>query len=87
MRRALPLLAATALLAAGFAVHAQDQNAPTQPAPQGHGMMGGGMIGDMMGNQEMMAQMTRMMENCNKMMESHLQDHHQGGEQQPDKKG
>jgi len=40
----------------------------------------------MMGNGDMMAQMPRMMENCNKMMESHMQKDHVPSQPQ-DKKG
>jgi hypothetical protein len=86
MRRKIPLIAASVMMA-GLAVSAyaqNDQNAPQQPPPQGErGMMGGGMMGD----QGMMAQMTRMMENCNKMMESHMQNHQHDGDQTPEKKG
>jgi predicted lipid-binding transport protein (Tim44 family) len=50
-----------------------DQNQPNrQQMPMGQGMMGGGMMGG-----GMMGQMSRMMENCNKMMESHLQQRQQ----------
>jgi hypothetical protein len=50
-----------------------DQNQPNrQQMPMGQGMMGGGMMGG-----GMMEQMSRMMENCNKMMESHLQQRQQ----------
>jgi hypothetical protein len=50
-----------------------DQNQPNrQQMPMEHGMMGG-----MMGGGGMMEQMSRMMENCNKMMESHLQQRQQ----------
>jgi hypothetical protein len=49
------------------ATYAQEQKSPeaTPPAQREQGMMGG-----MMG---MMKQKSRMMENCNKMMESHMQ--------------
>ena len=50
-----------------------------------HGMMGNGM-GGIMGNSDMMAQMSRMMENCNKMMESHMQKDRMPSQPQ-DKKG
>jgi hypothetical protein len=54
-----------------------DQNQPNrQQMPMGQGMMGGMMGGGMMGG-GMMEQMSRMMENCNKMMESHLQQRQQ----------
>jgi hypothetical protein len=82
MRHKTPLIVASVMMAGlAFSAYAQnDQNAPQQPAPQSErGMMGGGMMGD----QGMMAQMTRMMENCNKMMENHQHD----GDQTPEKKG
>ena len=76
MPRKLAILLGSTLLATGLVLsdsYAEDQQGtPHQEAPSGHGMMGQGM-GGMMGNQEMMAQMQRMMENCNKMMESHMQ--------------
>jgi hypothetical protein len=52
------------------------EDATNQPQQTGRGMMGGMMQGD-----GMMAQMSRMMENCNKMMESHMQRQQQ--QQQP----
>jgi hypothetical protein len=63
---------------------AQDQQ-QSAPAGQGREMMGG-----MMGNQEMMAEEIRMMENCNRMMESQMQSRHRDHAQpqvQPGKKG
>ncbi len=81
MRRKLALVLGSAILASGLALsvsYAQDQqqNAPDQAPPSGHGMMDRGMMGNgmggMMGNSDMMAQMSRMMENCNTMMESHI---------------
>jgi hypothetical protein len=65
------------------ASYAQDQQqkptqraAPGQTAPSGHPEMMNQMQGQMhgmMGNPEMEAQMLRIMENCNKMMESMMQ--------------
>ena len=81
-----------AAAAAGFA-----QNAPAaNPAPQGQGMMGGtnpapqsqstmGGTGNMADMMSMMRQMTRMMENCDRMMESHMQQ--PATAPQPEKKG
>jgi hypothetical protein len=71
-------LAIGSALALGLSIaYAQDQK-PTseqnQPPQMGRGMMGGMMQGD-----GMMAQMSRMMENCNKMMESHMQRREQQG--------
>jgi hypothetical protein len=78
-----PALAIASALIIGLSVaYAQDQRpAPeqNQQPPTGRGM--GGMMGGMMGGDGMMAQMSRMMENCNKMMESHLQRHHQQQQQ------
>ncbi len=62
-------------LFAAFGAVAQQGGAPqNQPAPSqpGHGPMGG-MMG-MMGQMDP-AQMNRMMENCNRMMESMLRNH------------
>ena len=85
------LLVAGALLLTGSIAWAQDK-APA--APDRHdmmrsgngGMMGPGMMGMMGGDP---AQMNRMMENCNRMMESWLQDHPQvpGTPSQPEPKG
>lgn len=60
-----------------------------QSAPRGRGTMSQEMMGGMMGNQDMMAQMMRMMENCNRMMESQMQNQHGDDAQpqpQPDRK-
>jgi hypothetical protein len=60
---------ASALIIGLSATYAQDQKPPPeQDKPSERGMMGG-----MMGGGGMMAQMSRMMENCNKMMEGHIQ--------------
>jgi hypothetical protein len=63
----LAVLALAGGLATAHGVFAQEtQPAPTQPdqdMPHGQGMMDGGMM-------DMMAQMSRMMAGCNKMMES-----------------
>jgi hypothetical protein len=88
MRHKLALALGSAILA-GLAVSAgyaqdQEQKPPEQTAPSGNGMIAmtpqmQGMMGNpemmqrMMANPEMMAQMQRMMENCNKMMESMMQ--------------
>jgi hypothetical protein len=82
MRRNLSVPIAAALVLGLSIAYAQDQRpAPEQgQQPQaGRGM--GGMMGGMMQGDGMMAQMSRMMENCNKMMESHLQRHHQPQQQ------
>jgi periplasmic protein CpxP/Spy len=76
MRTKIPLIAG-ALLLMGSIAWAQDK-APAAPDRHGMmqgdkgGMMGRGMMGMMGGDP---AQMSRMMENCNRMMESWLQDH------------
>jgi hypothetical protein len=60
------------------AVYAQQ----SAPADQGNSSMGTGMQnGGMMGMGNMMQQMTKMMETCNTMMESH----HQNSESSPKK--
>src|SRR5260370_17484086 len=85
MRRKLALVLGSAILASGLALsvsYAQDQqqNAPDQAPPSGHGMMDRGMMGNgmggMLGNSDMMAQMSRMMENSTKIMESHMHKDH-----------
>jgi hypothetical protein len=72
---ALTLLGSLATGSVGFAqdapvAHPPNQNhdmmSGTNPS-QGPGMMGGGSMADMT---NMMRQMTRTMENCNRMMES-----------------
>ena len=73
MRRKFSLLLAAATTLGLSAAHAQDQK-PAKPNQQPQ--MGRGM-GDMMQG-GMMGQMSRMMENCNKMMELHLQRQQQG---------
>ncbi len=78
-------LAAALAIALGGAVafaHGSPTQAPQAQAPMpGQDMMqGGGMMarGGMMGGMDA-AQMDRMMENCNRMMESRMQ----GGQQTP----
>src|SRR5215469_3953278 len=78
LKTILPAIVITLLgsLAIGPAGFAQDA-APDHPANQSQGMMGGtnpspqasGMMGGT-SEMNMMRQMTRMMENCNRMMES-----------------
>ena len=63
---ALVVFGGLAGASAGFA-HNPPSATPT-PAPQGQGMMGG--TGDMNNTMNMMGQMTKMMDNCNRMMES-----------------
>jgi hypothetical protein len=86
----LAYVVAVGMLAIGAAAWAEDQ---TRAAPdhrgmmqeQHGGMMGGGMMGMMGGDP---AQMNRMMENCNRMMETWLQEHPPApGHVAPDKKG
>ena len=67
--RMTPLAAAIIIaggMAATSAAFAEDTPA-TNPAPQGQGMMGGQQGQGMM---NMMTQMTRTVENCNRMMET-----------------
>jgi hypothetical protein len=75
-RKLTTLFAATAILAGlgtAAAVLAEETTPSSQPPRQGTGMMGdhGGMMG-MMGqmNPDLMKRMTRMVDNCNRMMES-----------------
>jgi hypothetical protein len=81
----LPLVLWSAILAGSAlsASYAQDQQqspsqqaAPAQTAPSGHMTGNKEMMNPMQGqmaNPQMQAQMLRMMENCNKMMESMMQ--------------
>jgi hypothetical protein len=88
----LSALAAVGLSAIAATALAEDQTPPIPDRPgmmdrQRGGMMGPGMMGMMGGDP---AQMTRMMENCNRMMESRLQDRPRDPaptRPDPDKKG
>ena len=65
------ILAMTAVVAgvgAAPAIYADD----TQSSKMGPGMMS---QGGMMGMMNMMGQMSQMMESCNKMMQSHMNEH------------
>jgi hypothetical protein len=77
MRRTFAIAIGSALILGLAAAYAQDQRpAPNQRTPTEQGMpMGQGMQGMM--HNGMMGQMSRMMENCNKMMESHMQQRQQ----------
>lgn len=55
--------------ASAMAQPSNDQSAPSSPQTEQQMMRDGGMMG-MMQNPEMRQQMTRMMSNCNKMMET-----------------
>ena len=74
--RSTSLFVAAALVVGAFGIatagFAQTPETPSKPS-QGDEMMKGhdGMMGGMMGNKdsEHMKQMTKMMENCNRMME------------------
>jgi hypothetical protein len=73
-RKSTALFAVAAMLGglAAATAFAQDRTPPSQP-PQPQGMMGGqGGMMNMMGqmNPDQMKQMARMIENCNRMMES-----------------
>lgn len=68
------------LLLAGIPAFAQT-NAPAAPANQGGGKMDHGMptgqagtMPGMMMNEEMQQKMSRMMDNCNRMMETMMQN-------------
>lgn len=69
--RTLLLLSVVGVMALTPIVRAEDTSKP--PSPSDHGMMGGDMqnLQDMM---NMMGQMTKMMENCNRMMETRQND-------------
>jgi hypothetical protein len=70
MRASLALTALTLIFGLSVAYAQEQKAAPEQKAPTG---------GMMMQDDAMKAQMSRMMENCNKMMESHMKRNQQGG--------
>ncbi|WP_051247800.1 hypothetical protein [Inquilinus limosus] len=82
MRNRFHALLGVATLAIGLtaaaSVFAQGQQAPAQPPAAPDHPMGGMMQGQqgdgMMPMMKMMTQMSEMMENCNKMMQSKVQD-------------
>ena len=86
MRHKLGMVLGSVILA-GLALstsYAQDQQKPVpEVAPSGHDMTGNT---EMTAHPEMAAQMVRMMENCNKMMESMMQ-HQPPVAAAPEKKG
>lgn len=72
-----PKLLATAILglglgASGILVAQESQS--SKPADSAADTEKHGMMGKMMGDPEMKAQMMRMMENCNRMMEKSVQE-------------
>jgi hypothetical protein len=64
----LLLLSVVGVMALTPIVRAEDTSKPASPSD--HGTMGG----DMQGMMNMMGQMTKMMENCNRMMEIRQND-------------
>ncbi|AWB25212.1 MULTISPECIES: hypothetical protein [Methylobacterium] len=81
-------LAPAALGFALFAgIAAASAETATNPAPSDKGVMGGMMQGD--GIMPMMQEMSKMMGNCNKMMQTMMDRQNQGGsgQQNPDKRG
>lgn len=78
------VFAGIALLAGVAAVSAQEtMPAPSQEQANPQGMMQGGGSMGMMPMMGMMQQMSQMMENCNKMMQSAIQQQQGGAGQQP----
>lgn len=75
----------------GAALVAGIAGASAEPATPPSANSDKGMMGDMMqgGNMPMMQEMSKMMENCNKMMQTMMDRQNQGGSgQQPqDKRG
>ena len=68
----LALLATGVGMSVPSMVRAEDQPAAQNPAPKVHdGMM---MDGDMQGMMKMMGQMTKMMEKCDQMMQTKIDD-------------
>lgn len=96
MRTPFRILLTTSVLMGGLlaAPVLYAQNTDNRAAPpnssgtmgdgQGGGMMGNGMMGQEMMSQDMMKQMSRMMENCNKMMESAMAEHQHKDAPSPD---
>ena len=81
-------LAPAALGLALFAgIAAASAEPAANPAPADKGTMGGMMQGD--GMMPMMQEMSKMMGNCNKMMQTMMDRQNQGGsgQQNPDKRG
>ncbi len=81
-------LAPAALGLALFAgIAAASAEPATNPTPSDKGTMGGMMQGD--GMMPMMQEMSKMMGNCNKMMQTMMDRQNQGGsgQQNPDKRG
>ena len=87
--RSLIYLVAVGVVVAGAAAWAEDEPGSASPLAPDHsatmqshegGATGHGMMGMMGGDP---AQMNRMMENCNQMMESWLQSHPQTPAQPP----
>jgi len=81
-------LAPAALGLALFAgIAAASAEPATNPTPSDKGAMGGMMQGD--GMMPMMQEMSKMMGNCNKMMQTMMDRQNQGGsgQQNPDKRG
>ncbi|PWN58827.1 hypothetical protein C1631_023365 [Chryseobacterium phosphatilyticum] len=81
-------LAPAALGLALFAgIAAASAEPATNPAPSDKGTMGGMMQGD--GMMPMMQEMSKMMGNCNKMMQTMMDRQNQGGsgQQNPDRRG
>ena len=73
MHRNVAIAISSVLILGLAAAYAQEQKAVEQAQPKKDEMpMGRGMMQGH-GMMEMMGQMDRMMENCNKMMESYLQ--------------
>jgi hypothetical protein len=75
MNKRMKMLTAAGLLAGGFMAGATLQASPPGGSMAGHGaggmMSGGSMMGQgSSGMMDMMQEMTRMIGNCNRMMES-----------------
>ncbi|GAB6846152.1 hypothetical protein HNR00_003325 [Methylorubrum rhodinum] len=87
MSKILQLAPAALGLALFAGIAAASAEPATNPAPSDKGTMGGMMQGD--GMMPMMQEMSKMMGNCNKMMQTMMDRQNQGGsgQQNPDRRG
>lgn len=89
MSKILQLAPAALGLALFAGIAAASAEPATTPTPPDKGTMGGMMQGQGDGMMPMMQEMSKMMGNCNKMMQTMMDRQNQGGsgQQNPDKRG
>ena len=85
MRKSLVTIIAAAALATGIGVAPALYAHDSQGSNMGSAMMGGGTMIDG-GMMKMMGQMGAMMENCNKVMQSMMDNHGPAGQNNPPQK-